>query len=160
MALSVYAGPKKRELAPRMVPAARVIPNVELLVSLRRGPPGITLCFWIAVWRLARWSCPIMSGHYLRLLQQIASGTLAHADETKGVVYGGGHYIWVFTNLTSVACVWRRLTRKGPPKHRGPTGCSRETGTSDSRERPHSCLNSSRRAANTYRFHWWIRGAG
>ena len=29
-----------------------------------------------------------------------------HADETKGVVYGGGHYIWIFANLTSVAYVY------------------------------------------------------
>ena len=43
---------------------------------------------------------------YRRILDQIASGPLAHADETKGVVYGGGHYIWIFTNLTSVAYVY------------------------------------------------------
>ena len=34
------------------------------------------------------------------------SGSLVHADETKGVVRGGGHYLWVFTNLTSVAYVY------------------------------------------------------
>jgi hypothetical protein len=28
-----------------------------------------------------------------------------HADETKGVVFGGGHYVWIFANLTSVAYV-------------------------------------------------------
>ena len=22
-----------------------------------------------------------------------------HADETKGVVYSGGHYVWIFANL-------------------------------------------------------------
>jgi hypothetical protein len=43
---------------------------------------------------------------YRRILEQIASGHLAHVDETKGVVYGGGHYIWVFANLTSVAYVY------------------------------------------------------
>ena len=31
---------------------------------------------------------------------------VVHADETKGVVYGGGHYVWVFANLTSVAYVY------------------------------------------------------
>jgi len=40
---------------------------------------------------------------YQQILEQIARGSLVHADETKGVVYGGGHYVWVFANLTSVA---------------------------------------------------------
>ena len=43
---------------------------------------------------------------YRSILQQIANGPLAHADETKGVVYGGGHYVWVFANLLSVAYVY------------------------------------------------------
>jgi hypothetical protein len=40
------------------------------------------------------------------ILRQIASGHLAHADETKGVVYGGGHYVRVFANLLSAAYVY------------------------------------------------------
>ena len=40
---------------------------------------------------------------YRSILKQIANGSLIHADETKGVVNGGGHYMWVFTNLTTVA---------------------------------------------------------
>jgi predicted RecB family nuclease len=43
---------------------------------------------------------------YQRILAEIASGSLVHADETKGVVYGGGHYVWVFASLTSVAYVY------------------------------------------------------
>ena len=43
---------------------------------------------------------------YRDILRQIAKGTLIHADETKGVVKGGGHYIWVFANLTTVAYVY------------------------------------------------------
>jgi transposase len=43
---------------------------------------------------------------YRSILQRIAGGPLVHADETKGVVYGGGHYVWIFTNLTSVAYVY------------------------------------------------------
>jgi hypothetical protein len=43
---------------------------------------------------------------YRHVLDQIAGGSLVHADETKGVVYGGGHYVWVFANLTSVAYVY------------------------------------------------------
>jgi predicted RecB family nuclease len=43
---------------------------------------------------------------YQRILEEIAQGSLVHADETKGVVKGGGHYLWVFTNLTSVAYVY------------------------------------------------------
>jgi predicted RecB family nuclease len=40
---------------------------------------------------------------YRTILKQIANGSLIHADETKGVVHGGGHYMWVFTNMTTVA---------------------------------------------------------
>jgi hypothetical protein len=43
---------------------------------------------------------------YRRILEQIARGSLVHADETKGVVYGGGHYVWIFANLTSVGYVY------------------------------------------------------
>ena len=43
---------------------------------------------------------------YRSILRQIAKGTLIHADETKGVVKGGDHYIWVFANLTTVAYVY------------------------------------------------------
>ena len=43
---------------------------------------------------------------YRRILEQIRSGPLVHADETKGVVYGGGHYVWIFANLTTVAYVY------------------------------------------------------
>jgi predicted RecB family nuclease len=42
---------------------------------------------------------------YHDILRQISKGPLVHADETKGVVKGGGHYVWVFTNLTTVAYV-------------------------------------------------------
>ena len=40
------------------------------------------------------------------ILRQIAKGSLVHADETKGVVKGGGHFVWVFTNMTTVAYVY------------------------------------------------------
>jgi predicted RecB family nuclease len=43
---------------------------------------------------------------YRGILREIANGTLIHADETKGVVKGGGHYVWVFANLTTVAYVY------------------------------------------------------
>jgi hypothetical protein len=43
---------------------------------------------------------------YRGILREIANGTLVHADETKGVVMGGGHYVWVFANLTTVAYVY------------------------------------------------------
>jgi hypothetical protein len=43
---------------------------------------------------------------YRQILKHLATGPLVHADETKGVVYGGGHYVWIFANLTSVAYVY------------------------------------------------------
>ena len=46
---------------------------------------------------------------YRGILREIANGTLIHADETRGVVKGGGHYVWVFANLTTVAYVYAEL---------------------------------------------------
>ncbi len=43
---------------------------------------------------------------YQAILKQITKGNLIHADETKGVVLGGGHYIWVFANMATVAYVY------------------------------------------------------
>jgi predicted RecB family nuclease len=43
---------------------------------------------------------------YQGILHQIANGKLVHADETTGVIRGGGHYMWVFANLTTVAYVY------------------------------------------------------
>ena len=43
---------------------------------------------------------------YRTLLLSISRGTVVHADETKGVVYGGGHYIWIFANCTTVGYVY------------------------------------------------------
>lgn len=43
---------------------------------------------------------------YRGILRQIAKGTLVHADETKGVVKGGGHFVWVFTNMMTVAYIY------------------------------------------------------
>ncbi|UPT88429.1 TM0106 family RecB-like putative nuclease [Bradyrhizobium barranii subsp. apii] len=43
---------------------------------------------------------------YRAILAQIASGPVVHADETKGVVYGGGHYVWIFASFSSVAYVY------------------------------------------------------
>src|SRR5712691_6862547 len=43
---------------------------------------------------------------YRTILRSITSCSLVHADETKGVEYGGGHYVWVFANLSAVAYVY------------------------------------------------------
>ena len=43
---------------------------------------------------------------YNRILKSIASGSLVHVDETTGVVFGGGHYVWVFANWDTVAYVY------------------------------------------------------
>src|ERR1700731_2920600 len=43
---------------------------------------------------------------YRGIIQGIAAGTFVHVDETRGVIHGGGHYMWVFANMTSVAYVY------------------------------------------------------
>lgn len=43
---------------------------------------------------------------YRRILEEIRNGPVVNADETKAVVHGGGHYVWTFVNLNSVAYVY------------------------------------------------------
>jgi hypothetical protein len=43
---------------------------------------------------------------YKQILERISKDALVHADETKGVVFGGGHYVWIFTNLTDIVYVY------------------------------------------------------
>ena len=43
---------------------------------------------------------------YQRILEQIATGHYVHADETKGVVRGGGHYVWIFADQRAAAYVY------------------------------------------------------
>ena len=50
---------------------------------------------------------------YRQILAQIVQGSLIHADETKGVVRRGGHYVWVFANLNSVAYVYAETREAG-----------------------------------------------
>ena len=84
---------------------------IELCLSLQKATEHVSSIFGIAL--------PNSTAHdiksevaekymptYRDILRQIAKGALVHADETKGVVIGGGHYVWVFTNLTTVAYVY------------------------------------------------------
>ena len=43
---------------------------------------------------------------YRRILQRIVEGPLVHADETRIMIKGEAHYVWVFTNLEDVAYVY------------------------------------------------------
>ena len=36
---------------------------------------------------------------YRGILQRIVEGPLVHADETRVMIKGEAHYVWVFTNL-------------------------------------------------------------
>jgi predicted RecB family nuclease len=84
---------------------------IELYLSLQTASEHVSSIFGIAL--------PNSTAHdiksevaerymptYRDILHQIAKGALVHADETNGVVIGGGHYVWVFTNLTTVAYVY------------------------------------------------------
>jgi predicted RecB family nuclease len=43
---------------------------------------------------------------YRGILQRIVEGRLVHADETRVMIKGEAHYVWVFTNLEDVAYVY------------------------------------------------------
>jgi hypothetical protein len=88
---------------------------IYLLIELRLSYQTVTE----HVWSLFDIALPNSTAHdiksnvadkclptYHGILRQLVSGSLIHADETKGVVKGGGHYVWVFTNLTAVAYVY------------------------------------------------------
>jgi predicted RecB family nuclease len=84
---------------------------IELRLSLQKATEHVSALFGIAL--------PNSTAHdikselaekymptYRDIIRQISKGALVHADETRGVVIGGGHYVWVFTNLTTVAYVY------------------------------------------------------
>jgi predicted RecB family nuclease len=84
---------------------------IELRISNQKAADHVSLLFDLPVKKeqcnrfksdMAERYTPTHQG----ILRQLSSGTLLHADETKGVVRGGGHYVWVFTNLTTVGYVY------------------------------------------------------
>jgi Transposase IS66 family len=83
---------------------------IEMRLSNQKISEHIATVFNIAVPQTAHDIKVVLADKYRptcdRILKQIASGSVIHADETKGVVYGGGHYVWVFANLTSAAYVY------------------------------------------------------
>jgi hypothetical protein len=53
---------------------------------------------------------------YRAILAQLTDGAVVHADETKGVVYGGGHYVWITTkHATASAAARLRNVRRSSP---------------------------------------------
>jgi hypothetical protein len=84
---------------------------IELRLSNQKVADHLSLLFDLRLNRHEAYRIKVaMAEKYLPtyhgILRQIAKGKLIHADETKGIVKGGDHYIWVFTNLTSVAYVY------------------------------------------------------
>ncbi|WP_349283029.1 TM0106 family RecB-like putative nuclease [Polaromonas hydrogenivorans] len=84
---------------------------IELLLSNRKAAEHASLLFDLrlaksAVGQIKSEMAEKYTPTYQHILKQIAGGNLIHADETKGVVLGGGHYVWVFANMTTVAYVY------------------------------------------------------
>ncbi len=84
---------------------------IEMRLSYQKSSDHITSLFNLPVRRSTPSFIKFVMANkyeptYRKILQEISQGSVIHADETKCVVRGGGHYIWVFTNLTSVAYVY------------------------------------------------------
>lgn len=84
---------------------------IELLLSNNKAAEHASLLFDLhitksAVGQIKSAMAEKYRPTYQSILKEIASGNLVHADETKGVVLGGGHYVWVFANMTTVAYVY------------------------------------------------------
>lgn len=91
---------------------------IELLLSNRKAAEHASLLFDLrlnksAVGKIKSEMAEKYAPTYQGILKQIAKGNLIHADETKGVVLGGGHYVWVFTNMTNVAYVYAESRESG-----------------------------------------------
>jgi predicted RecB family nuclease len=84
---------------------------IELRLSNKQAAEHVSLLFDLrltksAVVQIKSQMAEKYEPTYKGILKQIANGTLIHADETRGVVIGGGHYVWVFANMTTVAYVY------------------------------------------------------
>jgi hypothetical protein len=84
---------------------------LELHLSNRKAVDHLSLLFGLSLdkheaYRIKSAMAEEYMPTYRGILRQIAVGSLVHADETRGVVKGGGHYLWVFANLTTVAYVY------------------------------------------------------
>ena len=84
---------------------------LELRLSNRKAVEHLSLLFDLSLdkheaYRIKSAMAEEYLPMYRGILRQIAQGGLVHADETKGIVKGGGHYVWVFANLTTVAYVY------------------------------------------------------
>lgn len=91
---------------------------IELLLSNRKAADHASLLFGLPltkslVGKIKAEMAAKYAPTYQSILSQIAKGNLIHADETKGVVLGGGHYVWVFTNMTTVAYVYSESRDSG-----------------------------------------------
>jgi predicted RecB family nuclease len=84
---------------------------IEMLLSNRKAAEHASLLFDLRLTKSVVGQIKLEMAEkyaptYQSILKQIARGNLVHADETKGVVLGGGHYVWVFANMTTVAYVY------------------------------------------------------
>jgi hypothetical protein len=84
---------------------------IEMRLSNQKIREHVATVFNVAITTTTAHDTKVMMAEkyeptYRRILECIAGSALVHADETKGVVYGGGHYVWVFANLVSVAYVY------------------------------------------------------
>jgi len=101
---------------------------LELRLSNRKAVEHLSLLFDLSLdkheaYRIKSAMAEEYMPTYRGILRQIAEGGLVHADETKGVVKGSGHYVWVFANLTTVAyvyseCLRNTMTTSTPKGHR------------------------------------------
>ena len=87
---------------------------IELRLSNRKVVEHLSLLFDLSLdrheaYRIKSAMAEEYMPTYRGILRQIAEGGLVHADETKAVVKGSGHYVWVFANLTTVAYVYSEL---------------------------------------------------
>jgi len=80
---------------------------IELRMSNQKIADGLSTLFGLAVGKSAVNDIKASeAASYLPLYQtlrmQISLGSLVHVDETKGVVRGSGHYVWIFANMSTV----------------------------------------------------------
>ncbi len=84
---------------------------IELRLSRRKIVQHLSSLFGLPITerdvaRIKEQAAKEYESAYERIIKGISEGPFVHVDETKAVIRGGGHYMWVFANMTSVAYVY------------------------------------------------------
>src|SRR6266852_5685604 len=94
---------------------------IELQIPQNAAAKGITQLFNFplsrgSINRLKASEADRLERTYRAILERVVTGRVVHADETKAQIGGHDGYVWVFTNLQSVAFVYSETREATTPQ--------------------------------------------